>query len=160
MNSVTRCHNNHNSKIKRDFSTFDCLKYFDDVFHIYANPIHGVHLVWKLSSNKWLSLIYIYMYLDISFTFNFNAYHIKSLICVSLFGPFLVRQNCITPENYYGRCVALSYCPQVVNVFQQTDRNTAENYIFRLQRSCGTRSVNGDPLVELIFLPFFRIPYA
>ncbi|XP_030560691.1 venom serine protease Bi-VSP [Drosophila novamexicana] len=58
-----------------------------------------------------------------------------------------VRENCVTPENYYGRCVALSYCPQAVNVFKLTDRRTAQNYVIALQRSCGTRSVNGDPLV-------------
>ncbi|ALC44033.1 CG1299, partial [Drosophila busckii] len=58
-----------------------------------------------------------------------------------------VRQNCITPENYYGSCVTLSYCPQVTQVFQVTDRRTAQNYVFALQRACGTRSVNGDPVV-------------
>ncbi|XP_060657482.1 venom serine protease Bi-VSP-like isoform X1 [Drosophila nasuta] len=58
-----------------------------------------------------------------------------------------VRQNCITPENYYGSCVALSYCPQVAEVFQLTDRRTAENYVFALQRSCGTRNINRDPVV-------------
>ncbi|KAH8365737.1 hypothetical protein KR093_003858, partial [Drosophila rubida] len=58
-----------------------------------------------------------------------------------------VRQNCITPENYYGSCVALSYCPQAAQVFQLTDRRTAQNYVFALQRSCGTRNINGDPVV-------------
>lgn len=44
--------------------------------------------------------------------------------------------------------MALSYCPQAVEVFQLTDRRTAQNYVFALQRSCGTRSINGDPLVR------------
>ncbi|XP_001353033.3 venom serine protease Bi-VSP isoform X1 [Drosophila pseudoobscura] len=58
-----------------------------------------------------------------------------------------VRQNCITPENYYGSCVALRYCPQVVNVFQSTSRERAERYVIALQRSCGTRNFNGDPVL-------------
>ncbi|KAM8710791.1 hypothetical protein ACLKA7_017426 [Drosophila subpalustris] len=58
-----------------------------------------------------------------------------------------VRQNCVTPENYYGSCVALSYCPQVTEVFQITDRRTAQNYVIALQRSCGTRNFGGDPVV-------------
>ncbi|EDV95836.1 venom serine protease Bi-VSP isoform X1 [Drosophila grimshawi] len=58
-----------------------------------------------------------------------------------------VRQDCITPENYYGSCVGLSYCPQASNVFQLTDRRTAQNYVIALQRSCGTRNINGDPVV-------------
>uniref|UniRef100_A0A1B0AQV6 Uncharacterized protein n=1 Tax=Glossina palpalis gambiensis TaxID=67801 RepID=A0A1B0AQV6_9MUSC len=56
-------------------------------------------------------------------------------------------QYCVTPENYYGTCVALSYCPQVVNVFQTTNRRLAQQYVIALQRSCGTRSINGDPVV-------------
>jgi len=58
-----------------------------------------------------------------------------------------VRQNCITPENYYGSCVALTYCPQVVNIFQTTSRDRAQRYVIALQRSCGTRNINGDPVV-------------
>ncbi|KAH8380185.1 hypothetical protein KR009_009368 [Drosophila setifemur] len=58
-----------------------------------------------------------------------------------------VRQNCITPENYYGSCVALSYCPQVVNIFQSTSRDRAQRYVIALQRSCGSRNINGDPVV-------------
>lgn len=60
----------------------------------------------------------------------------------------LVRQNCVTPERYYGSCVGITFCPQAVEVFQLTDRRTAENYLFALQRSCGTRNINGDPLVR------------
>lgn len=44
--------------------------------------------------------------------------------------------------------MGLSYCPQAVEVFQLTDRRTAQNYVFALQRSCGTRNINGDPLVR------------
>ncbi|XP_033157018.1 venom serine protease Bi-VSP-like isoform X1 [Drosophila mauritiana] len=58
-----------------------------------------------------------------------------------------VRQNCITPENYYGSCVALTYCPQVVNIFQTTSRDRAQRYVIALQRSCGTRNINGDPVI-------------
>lgn len=58
-----------------------------------------------------------------------------------------VRQNCVTPENYYGSCVGLSYCPQVVNIFQTTSQDRAQRYVIALQRSCGTRSFNGDPVV-------------
>ncbi|XP_030380378.1 uncharacterized protein LOC115628430 [Scaptodrosophila lebanonensis] len=58
-----------------------------------------------------------------------------------------VRQNCVTPENYYGNCVGLSYCPQVANIFEVANRQVAERYVLALQRNCGTRSVNGDPLV-------------
>ncbi|BFF98020.1 venom serine protease Bi-VSP [Drosophila madeirensis] len=58
-----------------------------------------------------------------------------------------VRQNCITPENYYGSCVALTFCPQVVNIFQSTSKQRAERYVIALQRSCGTRSINGDPVI-------------
>ncbi|KAH8303652.1 hypothetical protein KR018_009655 [Drosophila ironensis] len=58
-----------------------------------------------------------------------------------------VRQNCVTPENYYGSCVALSYCPQVVNIFQSTSWDRAQRYVVALQRSCGTRNINGDPVV-------------
>uniref|UniRef100_A0A1A9WLK5 CLIP domain-containing serine protease n=1 Tax=Glossina brevipalpis TaxID=37001 RepID=A0A1A9WLK5_9MUSC len=56
-------------------------------------------------------------------------------------------QYCVTPENYYGTCVALSYCPQVVNVFQTTNRRLAQQYVIALQRSCGTRNINGDPVI-------------
>ncbi|XP_017071642.1 venom serine protease Bi-VSP [Drosophila eugracilis] len=58
-----------------------------------------------------------------------------------------VRQNCITPENSYGSCVALTYCPQVVNIFQTANRDLAERYLIALQRSCGTRNINGDPVI-------------
>lgn len=75
-----------------------------------------------------------------------NLFTSLALTCIFLLLP--VRQNCITPENYYGSCVALSYCPQAAEVFQLTDRRTAENYVFALQRSCGTRSINRDPLVR------------
>ncbi|EDW93362.1 venom serine protease Bi-VSP [Drosophila yakuba] len=57
------------------------------------------------------------------------------------------RQDCITPENYYGSCVALTYCPQVVNIFQVTSRDRAQRYVIALQRSCGTRNFNGDPVI-------------
>ncbi|XP_017127931.1 venom serine protease Bi-VSP isoform X1 [Drosophila elegans] len=58
-----------------------------------------------------------------------------------------VRQNCITPENYYGSCVTLTYCPQVVNIFRTTNRDRAQRYVIALQRSCGTRNINGDPVI-------------
>nr|XP_017019365.1 venom serine protease Bi-VSP-like [Drosophila kikkawai] len=58
-----------------------------------------------------------------------------------------VRQNCITPENYYGSCVTLSYCPQVANIFRTNNRERAQRYVIALQRSCGTRNINGDPVV-------------
>ncbi|XP_044313822.1 venom serine protease Bi-VSP isoform X3 [Drosophila rhopaloa] len=58
-----------------------------------------------------------------------------------------VRQNCITPENYYGSCVTLTYCPQVVNIFQTTNSDRAQRYLIALQRSCGTRNINGDPVI-------------
>ncbi|XP_037959456.1 uncharacterized protein LOC119688867, partial [Teleopsis dalmanni] len=57
------------------------------------------------------------------------------------------QYNCVTPDNYYGYCVLLSYCPQIANIFQTTNRRVAEQYIIGLQRSCGTRNVNGDPVV-------------
>uniref|UniRef100_A0A0K8UE33 Clip domain-containing protein n=1 Tax=Bactrocera latifrons TaxID=174628 RepID=A0A0K8UE33_BACLA len=57
------------------------------------------------------------------------------------------RYNCVTPENYYGYCVLLQYCPQIANVFNIRNRNQAERYIIASQRSCGTRNVNGDPVV-------------
>lgn len=56
-------------------------------------------------------------------------------------------QYCVTPENYYGTCVTLSYCPQIANVFQTTNQRQAQQYILLSQRSCGTRSINGDPVV-------------
>uniref|UniRef100_A0A0K8WBX2 CLIP domain-containing serine protease n=1 Tax=Bactrocera latifrons TaxID=174628 RepID=A0A0K8WBX2_BACLA len=57
------------------------------------------------------------------------------------------QYNCVTPENYYGYCVLLQYCPQIANVFNIRNRNQAERYIIASQRSCGTRNVNGDPVV-------------
>ncbi|KAM8710792.1 hypothetical protein ACLKA7_017427 [Drosophila subpalustris] len=57
------------------------------------------------------------------------------------------RQGCTTPEGYYGSCVALSYCPQVLQAFNKADRQTAQDYAIALHRICGTRSVAGDPLV-------------
>ncbi|XP_039967033.1 venom serine protease Bi-VSP-like [Bactrocera tryoni] len=57
------------------------------------------------------------------------------------------QYNCVTPENYYGYCVLLQYCPQIANVFNIRNRNQAERYVIASQRSCGTRSVNGDPVV-------------
>ncbi|XP_049312834.1 venom serine protease Bi-VSP isoform X2 [Bactrocera dorsalis] len=57
------------------------------------------------------------------------------------------QYNCVTPENYYGYCVLLQYCPQIANVFNIRNRNQAERYVIASQRSCGTRNVNGDPVV-------------
>lgn len=56
-------------------------------------------------------------------------------------------QYCVTPENYYGSCVTLSYCPQIANVFQTLNQRQAQQYVLLSQRACGTRSVNGDPVV-------------
>lgn len=57
------------------------------------------------------------------------------------------RQNCITPENLYGSCVTLSYCPQLATVFRTQDPRVAEQYVLALHRACGTRNINGDPVV-------------
>lgn len=57
------------------------------------------------------------------------------------------QYNCVTPENYYGYCVQLGYCPQIVNVFQTQRQDVAQRYVISSQRACGTRSVNGDPVV-------------
>ncbi|XP_073840712.1 venom serine protease Bi-VSP-like [Musca autumnalis] len=75
------------------------------------------------------------------------------LACITV--PVLPQRNfrqvnsqyCVTPENFYGQCVALSYCPQIANVFQTTNQRQAQQYIIQSQRACGTRSVNGDPVV-------------
>ncbi|KAI8116971.1 Venom serine protease Bi-VSP [Lucilia cuprina] len=56
-------------------------------------------------------------------------------------------QYCVTPENYYGSCVTLSFCPQIANVFQSGNQRQAQQYVILSQRACGTRSVNGDPVV-------------
>ncbi|KAH8303657.1 hypothetical protein KR018_009656, partial [Drosophila ironensis] len=58
-----------------------------------------------------------------------------------------VDQTCITPDNYYGSCVPLTYCPQVVNIFQNNNQNNAQRYVIGLHRICGTRNVNNDPVV-------------
>ncbi|KAH8379720.1 hypothetical protein KR009_006810 [Drosophila setifemur] len=58
-----------------------------------------------------------------------------------------VGQQCFTPEDYLGSCVTLSDCAQVVNIFQNSRRDVAQRYVIALQRSCGTRSINGDPVV-------------
>ncbi|XP_037719640.1 venom serine protease Bi-VSP-like [Drosophila subpulchrella] len=58
-----------------------------------------------------------------------------------------VSQSCVTPDNYFGSCVALTYCPQVVDIFQTTSRDRAASYVIALQRSCGTRNINGDPVI-------------
>ncbi|XP_034480576.1 venom serine protease Bi-VSP isoform X2 [Drosophila innubila] len=57
------------------------------------------------------------------------------------------RQGCITPESYRGSCVALSYCPQVLQAFNIADRRTAQDYAIALHRICGTRNIGGDPVV-------------
>ncbi|XP_067648125.1 ovochymase-2-like [Eurosta solidaginis] len=59
----------------------------------------------------------------------------------------VAQYNCVTPENYYGYCVQLTYCPQIANVFNVRNRNQAERYVISSQRACGTRSVNGNPVV-------------
>ncbi|KAM7355456.1 venom serine protease Bi-VSP-like [Cochliomyia hominivorax] len=56
-------------------------------------------------------------------------------------------QYCVTPENYYGSCVTLSFCPQIANVFQTTNQRQAQQYVILSQRACGTRNINGDPVV-------------
>uniref|UniRef100_A0A1I8NFA1 CLIP domain-containing serine protease n=1 Tax=Musca domestica TaxID=7370 RepID=A0A1I8NFA1_MUSDO len=75
------------------------------------------------------------------------------LACITV--PVLSQRNfrqvnsqyCVTPENYYGQCVTLSYCPQIANAFQTTNQRQAQQYVIQSQRACGTRSINGDPVV-------------
>ncbi|XP_054734614.1 uncharacterized protein LOC129242079 [Anastrepha obliqua] len=71
-----------------------------------------------------------------------------TFICALLPAVFSQGQyNCVTPENYYGFCVQLQYCPQIAQVFNIRNRNQAERYVIASQRSCGTRNVNGNPVV-------------
>ncbi|XP_037827472.1 LOW QUALITY PROTEIN: venom protease-like [Lucilia sericata] len=56
-------------------------------------------------------------------------------------------QYCVTPENYNGSCVALSFCPQIANVIQSGSQTQVQQYIILSQRACGTRSVNGETVV-------------
>lgn len=56
-------------------------------------------------------------------------------------------QSCITPDNNYGTCVPLSYCPKVVLIYRATSQDLARSYVIGLNRSCGTRSINRDPFV-------------
>ncbi|XP_060654537.1 uncharacterized protein LOC132790117 [Drosophila nasuta] len=57
------------------------------------------------------------------------------------------RQQCLTPEHYLGTCVALIDCPQVTEVYNFRDDRVGTQYVLALHRSCGTRSVNGEPIV-------------
>ncbi|XP_051861744.1 venom serine protease Bi-VSP-like isoform X1 [Drosophila albomicans] len=57
------------------------------------------------------------------------------------------RQQCLTPEHYLGTCVALIDCPQVSEVYNFRDDRVGTQYVLALHRSCGTRSVNGEPIV-------------
>ncbi|XP_037827473.1 venom protease-like [Lucilia sericata] len=56
-------------------------------------------------------------------------------------------QYCVTPENYYGSCVTLNFCPQIANIIQNDNQTQVQQYVILTQRACGTRRVNGDPVV-------------
>ncbi|KAM7357438.1 venom serine protease Bi-VSP-like [Cochliomyia hominivorax] len=56
-------------------------------------------------------------------------------------------QYCVTPQNVYGSCVPLSLCPQIANNFRTRNRGQTRKYITFSQRACGTRSIDGDPVV-------------
>ncbi|XP_051861751.1 venom serine protease Bi-VSP-like isoform X3 [Drosophila albomicans] len=57
------------------------------------------------------------------------------------------RQQCFTPEQIRGTCMALSDCPQVTEVYNSTDDSVGTEHVLFLHRNCGSRSVNGDPIV-------------
>ncbi|XP_051861745.1 venom serine protease Bi-VSP-like isoform X3 [Drosophila albomicans] len=57
------------------------------------------------------------------------------------------RQQSFTHEYCRGTCVALSYCPQVTEVYNFGNDRAGTQYVLFLHRSCGSRSVNGDPIV-------------
>lgn len=84
---------------------------------------------------------------------HYFTYTRKMLLYVIL-GVILVKsanvqaQYCVTPLSEYGACVILTQCPYVVELYGVNNGNAqALQYLLGAQRSCGTHSVNGNPVV-------------
>uniref|UniRef100_A0A0K8WFX2 CLIP domain-containing serine protease n=1 Tax=Bactrocera latifrons TaxID=174628 RepID=A0A0K8WFX2_BACLA len=58
------------------------------------------------------------------------------VVCSLKIISIIAQYNCVSPDNYYGQCVAFNSCPQMVNA--QRARN--QQYVAAAQRACGGKS--------------------
>lgn len=52
---------------------------------------------------------------------------------------YCLRYNCRTPLGKFGSCVSLQLCPEILELPQKVEENSAKQYTMQLKRLCGNR---------------------